>query len=101
MEGRPGPVPLPLTEELDSSQRCMRGTNEKHQSRCAALGGRVGRDARCTIYERRPSPCRAFGASYEEGEPNPRCDQARAAHGLPPLSGQDWKTWKDRRRVSS
>ncbi|MOA32367.1 hypothetical protein D3C78_1535800 [compost metagenome] len=38
------------------------------------------------MYEQRSSPCREFEASWEHGEHNPRCDAARAAHGLPPLT---------------
>lgn len=90
VEGRPGPVPVALTEDLDSHQRCMKGTNRKRGGHCVALQGRVGKQASCAIYDRRPSPCRAFPASYEEGRRNQRCDQARAAHGLPPLGPRDW-----------
>lgn len=69
----------------------MKGTEKKHQLKCCALEGRVGERVRCTIYENRPSTCRHFEASFENGAPNPRCDQARAAHGLAPLSGADWR----------
>ena len=58
--------------------------------RCVALDGEVGRAVRCTIYERRPPPCREYAASLEDGTPNPDCDRARAAHGLPPLTAADW-----------
>ena len=41
----------------------------------------------CGIYNSRPSPCRAFRYSYEDGGPRePRCDEARASIGLRPLS---------------
>lgn len=77
--------------ELDSQKRAMKGTEKKHQPKCCALEGRVGGKARCTIYANRPTPCRQFTASFENGIANPRCDEARAAHGLPPLSGKDWR----------
>jgi hypothetical protein len=86
----PLPVPLKLTEELDEFHRCMQGTNKKRGAQCVALKGRIGEQAACTIYESRPTPCRAFAASYSEGKPNQRCDEARAAHGLEPLKPKDW-----------
>jgi Fe-S-cluster containining protein len=62
----------------------MLGT-ETTTPRCASLEGRIGASVRCTIYERRPSPCREFKQSWVDGHRNERCDAARAAHGLPPL----------------
>jgi Fe-S-cluster containining protein len=62
----------------------MAGT-EKSWPRCVALDGQVGECVRCTIYEKRPSPCRDFAPSWQNGVRNERCDAARAAHGLPPL----------------
>ncbi len=75
---------------LDPTYRCMKGTEVKHQNKCAALGGRIGKNAHCTIYENRPTPCRNFRASYEDGSHNPRCDEARKAHGLAPLRRDDY-----------
>jgi Fe-S-cluster containining protein len=93
-EANPGdaatPVPSGLHEDLDAQWRCMRGTNRKHRPICAALSGRIGANAQCSIYSSRPSPCRAFEASYANGKPNPRCDEARRAHGLKPLTQNDW-----------
>jgi Fe-S-cluster containining protein len=91
-EGRAseGATPLELTEDLDSLLRCMKGTNQKRGGHCIALEGRVGRRVACGIYPNRPSPCRAFPASYENGKQNKRCDEARAAHGLKPLKLSDW-----------
>jgi Fe-S-cluster containining protein len=63
----------------------MRGTEAK-PARCVALLGDVGQGTRCTMYEQRSSPCRDFEASWVNGEHNPRCDDARLAHGLPPLT---------------
>ena len=83
-------VPLELIEDLDLNRRCMKGTNQKHNPTCAALKGRVGDYVACQIYHNRPSPCRNFSASYENGEKNFRCDEARSKHGLKPLSKQDF-----------
>ena len=84
-------VPPEMFEELDARFRCMKGTARKHRPQCRALKGRIGQTATCSIYEGRPSPCRQFAASYENGRHEPRCDQARAAHGLPPLRESEWR----------
>jgi len=65
-----------------SNWRVMRGTEAKHHPRCTALVGRIGTVVACGIYSSRPTPCRAFKASYEDGLANSRCDEARARHGL-------------------
>ncbi|MBX3039746.1 MAG: YkgJ family cysteine cluster protein [Bdellovibrionaceae bacterium] len=87
----PHPVPKGLFVELDSQKRAMKGTEQKHHQKCCALEGRVGERVNCRIYDNRPTPCRQFEASFESGVHNPRCDEARRAHGLAPLSGKDWK----------
>ncbi|MEN6472840.1 MAG: YkgJ family cysteine cluster protein [Syntrophaceae bacterium] len=80
-----GGVPVDLTEKLDAFRAVMRGTNQPNP-RCIALEGEVGVRVRCTIYDRRPVPCRdlpfsgSAGAAGEE-----KCDKARAAWGLPLL----------------
>lgn len=84
-------VPLAMTVDLDSVHRCMKGTEVKHQNKCTALAGRIGKNAHCSIYENRPSPCRTFGASYEKGVHNARCDEARKGHGLAPLKRSDYE----------
>jgi len=84
-------VPVQLTVDLDSTYRCMKGTEVKHQNKCIALSGRIGKDGHCTIYENRPTPCRNFTASYENGRHNPRCDEARKGHGLRPLQREDYE----------
>jgi Fe-S-cluster containining protein len=76
--------------ELTPEQRVMKGTEAKHNPHCVGLQGKIGKDAHCRIYENRPSTCRAFAASFENGVRNPRCDQARAHHGLPALRREDW-----------
>jgi Fe-S-cluster containining protein len=83
-------VPRELVEEVDDFQRCMKGTSANRKLRCVALQGTIGKKVWCTIYQRRPSPCRDFEASYEGGDVNIRCAKARAAHGLPPLRSRDY-----------
>ena len=85
-------VPEELTYPVFNSDKLvMIGTNKK-DPRCIALEGVVGEKVSCSIYERRPSCCRDFSASYEDGEHNFRCDQARIAKGLIPLTKNDWPT---------
>ncbi|MBK3747773.1 YkgJ family cysteine cluster protein [Stutzerimonas balearica] len=79
-----GTVPDDLTVQISPFHVAMRGTESK-PVRCISLLGEVGCGVRCTVYEQRSSPCREFQAAWENGEPNERCDAARAAHGLPPL----------------
>lgn len=80
-----GLVPDNLTVAVTPHLVAMQGTEQK-PARCAALLGEVGCGTRCTIYENRSSTCREFMAAWENGEPNPHCDAARSAHGLPPLT---------------
>jgi uncharacterized protein len=79
-----GLVPVALTHSFNLHSRCMKGTDAS-EPRCVALSGVVGEQVACTIYENRPSPCRDFIYHGEGGEPNERCNQARAKHGLPPI----------------
>lgn len=83
-------MPSQFAEDLDESYRCMKGTSAKHHPKCVGLAGRIGKDAHCSIYEIRPTPCRAFKASFEDGIRNERCDDARRSHGLPPLHPSDF-----------
>ncbi|TGD74862.1 YkgJ family cysteine cluster protein [Mangrovimicrobium sediminis] len=83
-QGAGGGVPDNLTEQCGPLRSCMSGTNNP-APRCTALLGDVGGAVRCTIYDNRPSPCRDFQRSGEDGQENADCDRARAAHGLPPL----------------
>lgn len=83
-------VPQEYTEDLDLDRRCMKGTNAKHKPSCVALMGEVGKSTQCLIYLNRPSPCRRFKASFEDGFHNIRCDEARAKHGLKPLTKYDY-----------
>jgi hypothetical protein len=83
-------VPLEKTVTSDSKIYSMLGTEKKHRPKCNALRGRIGRIVNCEIYLNRPTPCRNFTASYADGVKNIRCDEARKAHGLPPLKLSDW-----------
>src|SRR3989338_8234991 len=72
-------VPPAFTEDQDPFRKVMKGTSQKYGRKCQALKGRIGESVKCTIYEKRPSVCRAF-SPYTE-----RCDLAREQHGLKPL----------------
>lgn len=82
-------VPSEYTERYDQEHLVMMGTNQQ-RPRCVALGGRIGREVTCSIYARRPSCCRDFRASFEDGRRNPRCDDARKSKGLRPLTALDY-----------
>jgi uncharacterized protein len=84
-----GPVPPSLTEKLDPHRLVMRGT-QAYQPRCVALEGTIGVAARCGIHPQRPSVCREVPPSWEFGASSPQCDKGRIAHGLPPLTPEDW-----------
>ncbi len=84
-----GGVPPDLTTPISPFRVAMVGT-EAAPWRCVALEGEVGAAVRCAIWPRRSSTCRAFAASYADGARDERCDDARARHGLPPLTPEDW-----------
>ncbi len=84
-------VPEELTEPVSTHLLAMRGTDQL-PPRCVALEGQIGNFVGCSIYDRRPSACRTFQASFEDGERNVRCDEARAAIGLKPLDPASWVT---------
>jgi len=83
-----GEVPPALTVPIDLHRVALRGTDAR-PVRCVALEGDVGSCVSCSIYAQRPSPCRDFAVSWATGAPNERCDQARAAWGLPPLTMEE------------
>jgi Fe-S-cluster containining protein len=83
-------VPASHVATVDAKMSVMRGTDRTINTRCTALIGEVGTNGKCSIYENRPSPCRKFEASYSYGVKEPRCDEARAAHHLPPLTLKDY-----------
>lgn len=78
-------VPEDLTLQVSPHRVAMRGT-ERTPPRCMALQGNPGESVACTIYQQRPSPCRAFEPSWEKGAPNEACDRARARLGLAALT---------------
>lgn len=78
-----GSVPVALTEPLNAFLRCMRGTNHK-APRCVSLSGDIP-GARCEIYDLRSSTCREIEPFLADGRPDPKCQRARAAHGLAAL----------------
>ncbi|MCB1866801.1 MAG: YkgJ family cysteine cluster protein [Chromatiales bacterium] len=80
-----GTVPEHLTEPVTPHLVAMRGTNGR-TPRCIALEGTIGERVACGIYADRASPCRDFKVAWEDGVPNPRCDQARAARGMAPVA---------------
>lgn len=79
-----GTVPQELTTPLNPYRSAMQGTLHAPM-RCIALDGDIAARVCCSIYEKRPSPCRELEPWDEDGQPNERCNKARAAHGLPPL----------------
>ena len=85
-----GRVPTEAVVRWDAHRVALRGT-DRREPHCAQLEGEVGREVRCAIYERRPSPCRELRAAWEDGEASEQCDRARARYGLPPLSPEDWR----------
>lgn len=86
-----GKVPSEYVEEETEFHDNLKGTNQAHPY-CAALSGKIGERVSCTIYNHRPSPCREFGIHYIHGknyitpEDLERCNKARAAWNLPPLT---------------
>lgn len=88
-EDQPGGVPVEMTDPLGPFRRVMKGT-DCAAPRCVALVGTPGVAVRCAIYDRRPTPCREFEASWANGQPNERCDRARMEAGLRPLTPEDW-----------
>jgi Fe-S-cluster containining protein len=82
-------VPEALTQKLDPQRVAMRGTDAA-QPQCIALEGTIGHATRCSVYARRPSPCRELQAAWEDGQPSAKCDRARVRHGLSPLQREDW-----------
>ncbi len=90
-----GSVPVDLTEDITPFYRAMRGTNQKNP-RCIALQGEIGQNIHCSIYEKRPTPCRDFGIQYLHGKVHAtptelqRCNRARAMRGLPPIQSDVW-----------
>lgn len=78
-------------KDLGGKYLGMKCGASKHRPCCQALNGKVGKSASCEVYELRPSPCRNFRASFDDGLTKQlRCDEARRAHGLRALTPFDW-----------
>lgn len=82
-------VPLEMTGQLTLHRAFMLGTNSP-VPRCIALMGIIGKSVYCSIHSRRSSVCRAFMASWQDGNPQPDCDRARARFDLLPLQPHHW-----------
>lgn len=79
-----GQVPAQFVEKYDSKRINMIGRKKyKDKKPCKALEGEIGKHVSCSIYENRPSVCRAFEVISPEGVQNPRCKRAREFYGLP------------------
>jgi Fe-S-cluster containining protein len=90
-DATPGGVPIDYTERAPLPHNLMMKGTGTAPYRCAALEGTVGSCGGCSIHPRRPSVCRDFTASYEDGvTANDRCDRARATIGLAALRPEDW-----------
>lgn len=77
-------IPAELTVPVGGHRVAMRGT-ETSQPHCSALNGGIGEYVNCSIYDRRPSPCRSVLPSWQNGSADEQCDKARRAWGLPLL----------------
>jgi Fe-S-cluster containining protein len=82
-------VPIELTGKLSPHRSFMLGTNTPNP-RCIALMGIIGKKVFCSVHSRRPSVCRDFLPSWQEGESQQACDKARAQFNLPPLQSSHW-----------
>lgn len=83
-----GTVPPETTEKLNDFFVVMKGTDQKNP-RCIALEGTIGECVSFAISEKHPSACREFELSWQNGKPHERCDKARIAWGLPPLTASE------------
>jgi len=72
-----GHVPADMTTSITPFRACMKGT-ESGQGKCIALQD----DARCGIYEDRPSVCREFQAVMPDGTLNPECVKLQWRYGI-------------------
>lgn len=80
-----GQVPADFVEKYDRKNINMIGRQKfRGGVRCKALEGEIGKQVSCSIYENRPSVCRAFEVISPEGVQNPRCAKARKDFGLVP-----------------
>ena len=77
-------MPNEMVSVINPFMVAMKGSETG--GRCCALSGDIGHNnIGCTIYEKRPSACRAFPVWDETGKPNPKCQELREKNGLPAL----------------
>ncbi len=82
-------VPLEMTNQISQYVNSMKGTNQANPN-CVALKGVIGQSTSCEIYDQRPQACRSFKASFEDGDRNEACEEARISKGLLALTISDW-----------
>lgn len=80
-----GVVPESMVTQLSPHLVCMKGT-ELGGGKCVALAYSSAEGYRCSIYEKRPTPCREFNIVNDDGQINPDCQKLRASIGLPVVS---------------
>lgn len=92
-----GCTPAALTERIDPHRVAMRGTTGTAHPRCIGLQGEIGVAVRCTIYDRRPSPCRELEPVWwpTGADAIDQCNRARQRHGLAALRLDDLSTLPD------
>ncbi len=78
-----GFVPDEHVVQLNSFRAVMKGT--EIGGRCSCLTGEVGKKISCSIYENRPSVCRAYHVWDNEGVANIDCNRLREKIGLPAI----------------
>ena len=83
-----------MTAKLNDFRLVMKGCCGS-RPRCIALMGIIGKKVHCSIYQQRASVCRDFPPSWEMGIHNERCDKARVAWNLPPLTPEIWHVPED------
>lgn len=90
-------IPEDMVEEINFPYVAMKGTHQCKPVRCTALKGTIGAfGTTCSIYEVRASACRDFWPTLEDGSTrNEKCDKARLAHGMVPLSTHDWAAFSN------
>ena len=74
---------MALRDETEEDPKELEAS--KYDLNYIALDGEIGKAVSCSIYLNRPSPCREFDQSGENGLRNEACDRARERYGLPPL----------------
>lgn len=71
-------MPDDHVEAISPVYACMTGTNQKNP-RCIALGGTIGEQVSCTMYQARSSSCKEVQIADSQ------CNKARIAHQMIPF----------------